>query len=426
MNKTYPRIRGAIAARADAGALAATLAALNTSFEAFKSANDERLKALEKGREDVVTNEKVDRINADVGLLTTAVEQTKASIDALRIGGGGGTAPNADVQAHATAFNQWFRRGVEPDADMRSLEVKAALTTQSDPDGGFLIPETMETTVDRVLGTVSAVRRISRVISIGSDTYKMLISQGGSTSGWVGEEEARGDTANPTLSELVITAGEIYAQPAATQRMLDDAFLNIEQWLADEVAIEFAEKEGAAFVSGNGLKKPKGFLDYTKVANASYAWGKLGFVVSGAGSDFATPSATVSPVDALTDLYYSLREQYRNGATFLTSDATLGKIRKFKDGDGTQLWAPPTADMPGTILGKPVVTDDNMPAVAANAFPVAFGNFQRGYTIVDVRGTRVLRDPFTNKPFVKFYTTKRVGGAITNFEAIKLLKIAAS
>jgi HK97 family phage major capsid protein len=215
----------------------------------------------------------------------------------------------------------------------------------------------------------------------------------------------------------------MYANPMTTQGMLDDGIVDIAAWLADEVNITFAEQEGAATMTGNGVKRPRGLFAYDTVANASYAWGSVGFVVSGGASGFASSA----PADALIELYHALKQGYRNNGVFLTSDATLAAMRKFKDGQGNYLWAPPTvADAPSTILGKPVRTDDNCPAVAANAFPVAFGDFKRAYLMVDRQGIRVLRDPYTNKPYVGFYTTKRVGGGIANFEAVKLLKIAAS
>lgn len=309
---------------------------------------------------------------------------------------------------------------------MRQLEVNARLTTQSDPDGGYLVPTQMEDGVDRVLGTVSAIRGAARVITLGTSEYKRLVSMGGATSGWVGEEDERPETDTPVLREIAINTGEIYANPHATQTMLDDARFDVAAWLAEEVSIEFAEQEGAAFVSGNGKNKPRGFLSYDTVANDAYgtgkasAWGKIGFVKSGKAGEFAEQA------DSLIDLYYALKSGYRAGASFVTSDALMGTVRKMKDGQGNYLWAPPTGiDMPSTILGKPVITDDNMPKLAANSFSFAFGNFNRGYTIVDRMGVRVLRDPYTKKPFVGFYTTKRVGGGVTNFEAIKLLKFAA-
>lgn len=418
------RVRGVMAARADASAIAASIAQINQEFAAFRDANDKRIAEIEaRGTVDVVQAEKVDRINAELTRLEGVINAQKASVDALRIGGGGQPGESADAKAYNAAFDKWFRRGTGEN-DLRELQVNAALTTQSDPDGGFLVPEQMEVGIDRVLGNVSVMRELSRVIPVSSDSYSKLVNLGGTGSGWVGEEDARPATGTPTLAELAINMGEIYANPSATQRMLDDSAVDIATWLAEEVSVEFAEQEGLAFISGSGTKRPKGFLSYTMVANASYAWGKIGFVASGASGGFLTPSTTVSPADAFIDLYYALKSGYRNGASWLMSDATLGAVRKFKDGDGTPLWAPPTAETPSTILGKPVFTDDNMPEVAANAFPVAFGNWKRGYTIADRLGIRLLRDPYTNKPNVQFYTTKRVGGAVTNFEAIKVMKIS--
>ncbi len=301
---------------------------------------------------------------------------------------------------------------------MADLEVKAALTTQSDPDGGYFVPTEMESTIDRVLGTVSAMRGMARKINISTDEYKKLVNMGGTTSGWVGEEDERANTDGPTIREILINVHEIYAQPLSTQKALDDWAINTESRLADEVATEFAEQEGAAFITGNGVKKPRGILSYNTVANASYAWGSLGYVVTGHASSFASSA----PADALIDLFYSLKQGYRSNASFLTSDAVMGTIRKMKNTEGDYLWAAPTADMPATILGKPVYTDDNMNALGLSAFPVAFGDWSRGYLIADRVGIRVLRDPYTQKPYIKFYTTKRVGGGVVNFEAIKLLK----
>jgi len=423
MKNLNTRARGIASVRADTPAdINATLAELNHTFAAFRERNDQRIAELERGREDVVTAEHVDRINASLSQLATVVEEQRETINALRIGGGSGDAPSAAVREHSNAFNAWFRHGSEPGAGMRDLEVRASLTSQSDPDGGYLVPEEMEQSIDRVLGTVSAVRSLARVVSISANEYAKIVNQGGSTSGWVGEEDSRSETNTPTLSKIVINSGEIYANPATTQRLLDDAAFDVASWLAEEVSIEFAEEEGAAFISGNGINKPRGFLTETTVANASYAWGKLGFVVTGHASAFIAPTSSASPADCLFDLYYGLKQGYRNGAAFLTSDAVLGTIRKFKDGQGNYLWAPPTADMPATLIGKPIATDDNMEALGAGKFPVAFGNWQRGYLIADRLGVRVLRDPYTNKPNVHFYTTKRVGGAVVNFEAIKLLK----
>lgn len=416
------RARGLVGVSADGSNAAKILAELQQTFETFKTEREEELKGIKANFADVVKTEKVDRINAEITKLQKALDETNAMLAAIRVGGAGGDA-DPEKAEHAQAFNKWFRKGA--DAGLSDLEVKAKLTTQSDPDGGYLVPEETEGTIDRVLGTVSALRSLSRVITISTDTYKKLVNMGGAGSGWVGEEEARPETNTPTLRELVFNTAELYANPAATQKALDDAAFDIAQWLADEVSIAFAEQEAAAFISGDGVNKPRGLLAYDTVANASYAWGKLGYVATGVAA--ALTDATHNGTDAMIDLYYSLKAGYRNGASWLMSDAVMGTVRKFKDTEGNYLWAPPTAAAEvATILQKPVYTDDNMPAIGVNALPIAFGNFQRGYLVIDRIGIRVLRDPYTNKPNVQFYTTKRVGGGVQNFEALKLLKVAAS
>lgn len=406
---------------------------IKTAFEAFKTENDA---ALKNKADDTVLNEKVDRINADLTKLTKAYEEQSAALTAARLGGGSAGDLSPEAAEHGKVFNTWFRQGDRAaeqamrEADvstMRELEVKASLTTQSDPDGGYLVPTEMENGIDRVLGTVSVMRQLARIISISGNEYKKLVSMGGASSGWVGEEDARPETNTPNLREIVLTTGEIYANPAATQTMLDDSRVDIARWLAEEVSIEFDEKEGAAFIAGDGVKKPRGLLSYTKVANASYAWGKLGYVATGEAAIFPAATTTVNPADILIAAYYAIKSGYRGNASWLMSDAVAETVRKFKDADGAYVWAPPTGDAKvPTILQKPVFNDDNMEAIGAGKYPVAFGDFQRAYTIVDRMGVRVLRDPYTNKPFVHFYTTKRVGGGVTNFEAVKLIKVAAS
>ena len=411
------------AVRADATDPNALLTQINLAFEAFKTEHNEELAGVKAGMADVVKTEKVDRINADITKMNAEFYKLNAQIAAMKIGGGGSDVDPAMAE-HAQAFNKFFRKGV--DAGLSDLEIKAKLNTQSDPDSGYLVTPEMETAIDRVLGTVSTVRSLARSMNISTDTYKKLINVGGASSGWVGESEAPGETNTPKLREIAINTAELFANPASTQKALDDASIDIAAWLAEEVSIEFAEQEGAAFVSGDGVNKPRGILSYDKVANASYAWGKTGFIVSGKAAAFADASATASPADAFIDLHYALKQGYRTNASFLMSDLTMGKVRKFKDAEGAFIWAAPsgTAEV-ATILGKPTYTDDNMPAVGAGTFPIAFGDFNRAYLIADRIGIRVLRDPFTSKPNVLFYTTKRVGGGITNFEAIKLMKISA-
>lgn len=412
------RFRGIAWVRADANDPAALFAQLNTAFATFKAEHEKQLADLKKGMGDVVQTEKVDRINADVTALQKALDDTNAKLAAAHLGGPG-KAEDPDKAEHRKAFGRFFRKGV--DSGLRELEVKAKLTTQSDPDGGYLAPEQVESTIDRVMGTMTAMRSIATVRTIGAATYKKLVNQGGTTSGWVGEEESRPETGTGQLAGLEFTAMELYAQPAATQTMLEDAAMDVEGWLSDEVSIEFSEQEGDAYINGNTTKRPRGLLSYDKVANAGYAWGKLGYVISGHASGFAS----TNPSDAFLDLIYALKRGYRSNARWLMNDLTVAKIRKFKDGQGNYLWQPSAqAGEPAQFMGYGLVDDDGMPDVGADQFPVAFGDFRRGYLILDRRGVRVLRDPFTSKPNVLFYTTKRVAGGVQNFEAIKLMKIS--
>lgn len=415
-----PRARGIMSARADAGTATAMLEELGKTFAQFKETHTQELKDLKKGFDDVVTKDKMDRINADLGKFTKAIDEVNAVIGALKAGGGSND--NVPFAAeHSTAFSRYFRKGDV--GNLGELQVKAALTTQSDPDGGYLVPSEVSKTIDRILGTVSVMRQLATVMPIGTSEYKKLVNVGGAAAGWVGEEEKRPETATPTLRELLFTVMELYANPATTRNMLDDGIIDIGAWLADEVNIAFAEQEGAAFVSGNGVKKPRGLLSYDVVANGSWAWGKLGYVPTGAAAGFAASN----PADAFIDLFYALKAGYRNNATWLASDGVMKDVRKLKDADGNYLWAMPDGvGKPFTLLGKPIATDDYMNQLGANTYPVAFGDFKRGYLIVDRQGVRVLRDEYTNKPYVHFYTTKRVGGGVANFEAIKLLKCANS
>ncbi len=396
--------------------------ALGQAFEEFKAENDKRIKEIESGRNDPVLAEKVERINAEL----TAMSQVKKQLEALETAvaqgqfpGGGSSAVNVAKKAHAKAFDAWFRKGTG-EAELKDLEVQASASTLDDTAGGFTVPEEVDQTIDRVALTVSAMRRISTVRRISTSTYKKLVNQGGASSGWVAEKGTRSETDTPTLREIAINAKELYAQPYATQELLDDSRIDIAAWLGDEVAIEFDEQESDAFVNGNGVEKPKGIAAYNMVANASYAWGKVGYIASG-------NATLLNNADKLIDLQHALKAVYRNGAVWLMADTTVNTVRKFKDGEGNYLWRPGLAEnAPDTLLGKPIEVDDNVDAIGANKYPIFYGNFKRAYLIVDRIGTRVLRDPYSAKPYIAFYTTKRVGGGIVMYEAIKALKIAAS
>lgn len=418
----FPGRRGIMAVRAEPSDSTKILGEIKTAFEAFKAENDAALAELRKGKADVVQTEKIDRINAEITSLQTSLDQVNAALAASRLGGGAGSSISAEQKAHKAGFEAYFRKGTE--AGLRDLEVKAAATTDNDPNGGYLVDSTNEQTIDRVLSTVSAIRSLATVLPISTGTYKKLVGQGGATAGWVGEKAARSETSTSTLAELVFNAMELYANPAATQQALDDARIDIGAWLADEVSTVFAEKEGLAFFSGDGVNSPRGISSYTMIADASYAWGKVGFKVSGVAA--ALTDSTHNGADAITDTVYALKQGYRNNAKFLMNRTTQAAVRKLKSKtEELYLWQPSIqAGQPATLLGYPVVDDDNVSDIGANAFPIWFGDFKRAYLIVDRAGIRVLRDPYTNKPYVHFYTTKRVGGGIQNFEALKALKIS--
>lgn len=419
----HPRAIQSFSPRADGADPAKILADLQKGFADFKAEHTKEMDDLKKGLGDAVQSEKVDRINSSVTELQTQMDDFAKKLAAANFAGGGDAKSTPERKAYAAAFDGFFRKGRDPEA-LNDLAVKAAMTTQSDPDGGYLVPTEMESTIDRVLTTVSAIRGLSTVRPISTGEYKKLVNKGGATSGWVAERQARGETATPQFIALAFNAQELYAEPAATQTMLDDAVVDIGAWLADEVSIEFAEQEGAAFINGDGNGKPKGILAYAAVADTKNTpFEKVGYYVSGnAGALAADPNG----IDAFIDLTQGLKQGFRNNASWLMNRFTAGKVRKLKDDQGHYQWQPSNqVGQPASFLGYPVADDDNMPDVAANAFPVAFGDFKRAYLIVDRQGVRVLRDPFTSKPNVLFYTTKRVGGGLQRPEALKLLKISA-
>jgi HK97 family phage major capsid protein len=281
----------------------------------------------------------------------------------------------------------------------------------------------VETQIGARLTAISPIRSIAGVRTISGNVYKKPFMTAGPAVGWVGETDARTQTSSPTLDELSFPAMELYAMPAATATLLEDAAVNIDQWLAGEVEQVFAAQEGTAFVTGDGSNKPKGFLSYTTVAQSSWSWGNIGTIASGAAGAF--PSS--NPSDVLVDLVYAVNAGYRQNGVFVMNRKTQSAIRKFKDSTGNYLWQPPAqAGGRASLMTFPVYEAEDMPDIAANSLSVAFGDFNRGYLIVDRAGVTVLRDPYTAKPYVLFYTTKRVGGGVQDFDAIKLMKFAAS
>jgi HK97 family phage major capsid protein len=385
-----------------------------TAFDAFKQANDERLGEIERRMSaDAVTVDKVERINRALDELTLKSRRPQLGADTP-------DAAPAHRREHKAAFESYVRKGET--GTLASLEAKS-LSAGSDADGGYLVPDETEAEIGRLLSEASPIRAIAGVRQVTAAVYKKPFAITGPQTGWVGETAARPETTAPTLAEMQFPAMELYAMPAATQTLLDDAAVSIDQWIAEEVQAAFAEQEGTAFVTGDGSNKPRGFLDYTKVADASWSWGNLGYVATGAAGAFPASDAS----DVLVDLVYTLKAGYRQNANWVMNRKTQAEVRKLKDADGNYLWQPAaTADGRASLIGFPVTEAEDMPDIGADAFAVAFGDFRRGYLIVDRIGVRILRDPYSAKPYVLFYTTKRVGGGVQNFEAIKLLKFAAS
>ena len=389
------------------------------AFEAFKDANDRRLGEIEqKLTADVVTRDKVDRINRAMDEHKRVLDQIVLRKARPPLGDAGGA--SIEASEHKAAFDGYIRRGDE--AALRALEAKA-MSAGSGSDGGYLVPPETDSEIGRRLTSVSPIRSLATVRRVSSAVLKKPFATAGLASGWVAETAARPQTTTPQLAELSFPTMELYAMPAATQALLDDAAVDIEAWIAGEVDVVFAEQEGTAFVTGDGVNKPKGFLAYTAVADGSWSWGNLGYIATGAAGAFASSG----PSDVLVDTIYALKAGHRQNASFVMNRKTQGAIRKFKDADGNYLWHPPAGvGQPASLMGFPIAEAEDMPDVAANALAIAFGDFRAGYLVVDRAGVRILRDPYSAKPYVLFYTTKRVGGGVQNFEAIKLVKFAAS
>jgi len=386
-------------------------------FEAFKAENDEREAAEPRGRRDVLNEEKVARIERRLDELTLKSARPKLGTD---IGAERGATRTADTIEHKQAFDAYMRAGES--TGLRALETKA-LSAGSNPDGGYTVPVEIEQAIGRRLTAISPIRGIAGRREISGNVYKKPFMTAGPAVGWVGETAARPETTSPVLDSLSFPAMELYAMPAATPTLLEDSAVNIDEWLASEVEQAFAVQEGTAFVTGDGTNKPKGFLAYTTVAQASWSWGNIGYIASGAAGAFAASN----PSDVLVDLIYAVKAGYRQSGVFVMNRKTQAVVRKFKDSGGSYLWQPPAvAGDRASLMNFPVVEAEDMPDIAANSLSVAFGDFGRGYLVVDRAGVRVLRDPFTAKPYVLFYTTKRVGGGVQDFDAIKLLKMAAS
>lgn len=381
------------------------LESLNASFEKFKAKNDGRIDDLQanmqKALDDLSASISANGMSTAIGMPEDP-EYSKLFASFVRKGQGENEIQNANASGHRASVN-------------------AAMSAGSAGDGGYLAPTEWDRTVNKALINVSRMRRISDVVPTSVRAYSTVWNTGAWGSGWVGETATRPQTSTAELKPLIFDNGEIYANPAITQQLLDDAQFNVEEWVANEIADTFAKQEGIAFISGDGVNKPRGLLTYVEGSSSAdrHPGGNLTVVNSGA-------AAALVP-DSLISFTYGLPAPYRNGATWLMNSNTAAQVALMKDGQGNYLWRPGIiVGQPATLLGYAVEIDENMPSIAANSLPIAFGNFKAGYLINDRIGQRVLRDPYTAKPYVLFYITKRVGGGVKDPNAIRLMKIAAN
>lgn len=409
---THGRVpRGLVSVRAEGANqpdVKALVESLNKAFADFKAEHTKQLEEIKKGNADALQALKVDNINADITRLQAAVDQANTQMAAFQMGGGSAGSGVADAE-YTESFRAHFRKG----------EVQAALNKGADNEGGYLAPVEWDRTITDRLVILSDMRQLATVQPCSGAGLTKLFNMGGTASGWVGEAAPRPQTGTAQFAVLGFGWGEIYANPAATQQLLDDAEIDLEAWLAGEVETEFAKQEGDAFWSGDGVNKPFGILTYVDGgANAAkHPFGAIKAVNSGLAAGING--------DSILDLVYDLPSAFTAGAKFSMNRKTQGVVRKLKDAQGNYLWQPSlVAGQPSTLAGFAVQDVAAVPDVAANAIAMLFGDFKQTYTVYDRKGVRVLRDPYTNKPYVMFYTTKRVGGGVHNPEPMRALKIA--
>lgn len=417
---------------------------LHKGFEEFKKANDERLAQIEKkGSADVVTEAKLAKIEADLQkaqqIADEAVLASKrqarvvtdekgevidldrkaydwAAMNARRRGTTIGSFGAADMDAYKAAFDNFLRKGEE----VMGPDERKALSVGTDPDGGYVVNPDMSGRIVQKVFESSPMRAYASVQVISTDALEGLFDLNEASSGWVGETASRSETNTPQIGKWRIPVHELYAKPKATQKLLDDASINMEAWLAGKVAEKFARDEAAAFVNGTGVGRPRGFLTYAS-----------GTTIPGQIEQFPTAvngglAAAPSGGDALLDALYGLKAQYRANASWFMNRAMTAIVRKAKDSEGAYIWQPGiAAGQPATLLGYPVASFEDMPAPATGSLSIAVGDMREAYQIVDRIGIRTLRDPYSAKPYVEFYTTKRVGGDVINAEAIKLIRLGS-
>lgn len=386
--------------------------ALGNTWEQFKQVNDARLNEIErKGNADSLYDEHLHNISTALDNYKSRLDTIETAYNRPALGAAGEEKSSPHANEYGKAFRNYLRKGM--DAGLEALSTKA-LSVGSDPDGGYLVTPAMSSRIVQAIFETSPMRQLASVETISTDSLDLIDDHDQAVAGWTAETGAISETSSPTLAKRNIPTHELYAQPKATQKLVDDAAIDIEAWLSGKIADIFSRKENTAFVSGNGVGQPRGILTYA----AGTSWGQIQQVNSG--------SSGAVTADGLINLFYALKDAYSKRASFLMNRTVVQAVRLLKEATTNQyLWQPGlAAGAPDTLLGVPVHMATDMPAAAANSLSVAVGDFQAAYQIVDRKGITILRDPFTEKPFVKFYATKRVGGDVVNFDAIKLLKLA--
>lgn len=391
---------------------------LSCAFEEFKSVNDERLHSLEKtGKVDNLIEQKLSRLNAEVDHTYDQLNKLQLSFKRPAFEDSEGSLSFAE-QERKSAFFHYIRKGDE--SRLSQFEAKS-LSTGSDPDGGYFIPQIVSDRIGRELADLSPLRALASVMTISSSAVDLLVDKDKAEVGWVAETGDRAETTSPKLGKIRIPVHELYAKPRATQKLLDDARVNVEEWLSNRISTKMAQVENKAFLDGNGENKPKGFLAYETVVREGVEWGKIEHLITGKKGAFAEEN----PEDILVEVIHAMKAEYQKGAVWLMSPSAHAAARKLKDKNGLYLLHPGLGTEPiSTLLGYKVVIVDDMPSLTAETASnsIVFANMKEGYQIVDHTGTRILRDPFTAKPYVEFYTTKRVGGDVMNFDAFKVIK----
>ncbi len=386
---------------------------MGNAWEEFKHVNNARLKEIEKkGHADPLYNESLNKINLALNQYKERVNRIETVYQRPASGYAVESKSAGYDSDYKKAFRMYLRKGL--DAGLETLQLKS-LSVGTDADGGYLVTPQMADSIVKRIYESSPIRQLARVETISSDALDLIEDSGDAAASWTTETGAVTETTSPQIGKNTIGVFEMYAQPMATQKLVDDASIDIEAWIAEKIADKFARLEATAFVSGNGTSQPKGILSYT----AGTSWGQIEQINSGTAGEVTS--------DGLMQLYYSLKEIHTRNATFLMNRSVVRSVRLIKETTTDQyIWQPGlAAGTPDTLLGVPVVQAADMPVAAANSLSVALGDFRTAYLVVDRVGLRILRDPYTEKPFIKFYTTRRVGGEVVNTDAIKLLKLAS-